>query len=445
MAFTIWELLFWGFLQALVVALVVTRVSKHAKLVGPLVMWRSKAGLAWVNHVSRTWRGWWRAYGDLGIILAFGFAGAWYVFRKQKTAKRVLFSLLAPLFLLSPYISAIITGSGVQGLFAMAQAPILFLYFGGYSLSLTALLTQEAIKVVSGYLIGVPVAAAVAPALPGIEVQGSPFSIPWYGWLAFPILIAVHELSHGILARVEGFRVKATGVVLFGLFPFGAFVEPDEKQLQKGAPHKQLRVYSVGSTANYLTAFLLLAAVMLVVTPALDAANFVGVYSSYYDSPQVVSLLATSSFAGKLLPGDKILSINGTSTQSIADVHNRTAQLGASAYASVETQRGAFGGTLDANAKLGISSLKDTFLPMPWQLTLLVDFIGFLGVVVFFNFVVGVMNLLPMFPLDGGMMFGVLLGTWIGKKRGFAWARWLAIYVLFLLAVNIFPLFFPNS
>jgi membrane-associated protease RseP (regulator of RpoE activity) len=74
-----------------------------------------------------------------------------------------------------------------------------------------------------------------------------------------------------------------------------------------------------------------------------------------------------------------------------------------------------------------------------------VDLIGFLGVVVFFNFVVGVMNLLPMFPLDGGMMFGVLLGTWIGKKRGFAWARWLAIYVLFLLAVNIFPLFFPNS
>ena len=50
---------------------------------------------------------------------------------------------------------------------------------------------------------------------------------------------------------------------------------------------------------------------------------------------------------------------------------------------------------MDDNAKIGISSLRDTFREMPWELTLLVDVIGFLGLIVFFNFVVGVMNLLP--------------------------------------------------
>ncbi len=445
MALTIWELLFWGFLQAIVVAALVSKYVKNAQLVGPLILWHSKAGLKWMGRVSKTYKRVWRAYGDIGIILAFGFLGAWYVFRKHRLSKRILLSLVTPLFLIAPFLSSLFLGSLVpSSLFGMAQMPILFLYFGGYATSLVFLLSQEAFKTLLGYLAGTPVQAAVAPALPGIEVEGSPFRIPWYGWLAFPILIAVHELSHGVLARVEGFRVKTTGIVLFGFFPFGAFVEPDEKQLRKGPAKKQLRVYSVGSTANYLTAFIVISFLLLAVNPALEAADFNGVYNSYYDSPEVVSVLEASQFSDSLEKGDKILSINGSLTPSIGALHNATALMGANSYVSITTQRGSFEGYLDDNAKIGISSLRDTFREMPWELTLLVDVIGFLGLVVFFNFVVGVMNLLPMYPLDGGLMTSVILGTWLGKKRGSMIARWLTLYVLLLFAINIAPLFFPN-
>ncbi len=445
MALTIWELLFWGFLQAIVVAALVSRYVRHAQLVGPLILWHSKAGLKWMDRVSKTYKRVWRAYGDLGIILAFGVMGAWYVFRKHKGAKRILLSLVTPLFLIAPFLSSLLLeGMVPSSLFLSSQAPILFLYFGGYATSLVFLLSQEAFKIILGYFVGTPVQAAVAPALPGIEVQGSPFSIPWYGWLAFPILIAVHELSHGILARVEGFKVKTTGIVLFGLFPFGAFVEPDEKRLRKGPAQKQLRVYSVGSTANYLTSFIVIFFLLLAVNPVLEAADFTGVYESYYDSPEVVSVLETSDFAASLETGDKILAINGSATPNIDALHNATAAMGSNSYVSIATQRGAFGGYLDSNAKIGISSLKDTFRPMPWELMFLVDLLGFLGLVVFFNFVVGVMNLLPMYPLDGGLMTGVILGTWLGKKKAQRIARWLTLYVLLLFAINIAPLFFPN-
>lgn len=75
----------------------------------------------------------------------------------------------------------------------------------------------------------------------------------------------VHELSHGILCRVEGVRVKSMGAI-FLLFPIGAFVEPDDTELfgdektpPKATRQARLRILSAGVIANFIVAAIALA------------------------------------------------------------------------------------------------------------------------------------------------------------------------------------------
>lgn len=70
-----------------------------------------------------------------------------------------------------------------------------------------------------------------------------------YFLVALAIVAVSHEMSHGIFARLWKIRVKTTGLAFFGPF-FGAFVEPDEKQMQKSKKFHQLSILSAGVFAN---------------------------------------------------------------------------------------------------------------------------------------------------------------------------------------------------
>ena len=75
--------------------------------------------------------------------------------------------------------------------------------------------------------------------------------IPFWTWvITIGIILIPHELFHGIIARAENIRLKSVGLLLFAIFP-GAFVEPDEKQLKKSKIITKLRVFSAGSFANF--------------------------------------------------------------------------------------------------------------------------------------------------------------------------------------------------
>ncbi|MEK6848008.1 MAG: site-2 protease family protein, partial [Nanoarchaeota archaeon] len=76
-----------------------------------------------------------------------------------------------------------------------------------------------------------------------------------YWILALAIVAVVHEASHGVFARFYKIKVKSTGFAFLGPF-LGAFVEPDEKQMQKKPIFQQLSVLSAGTFANILTAVL---------------------------------------------------------------------------------------------------------------------------------------------------------------------------------------------
>ena len=82
--------------------------------------------------------------------------------------------------------------------------------------------------------------------LPGIN----PMLPLFYGWFALVCAMVIHEGAHGIAARSLGFRVKSSGLLFFLFFPIGAFVDVDEKQIEKAKPKRALRVMAAGEGAN---------------------------------------------------------------------------------------------------------------------------------------------------------------------------------------------------
>jgi len=108
--------------------------------------------------------------------------------------------------------------------------------------------------------IKVPPIMPLIPYLP--QVFKLSFLPPFYFtyWIIILAIIAItHEFFHGIFAAANGVKTKKTG---FGFFPFflpiflAAFVELDEKRMEKKSRFAQKAVLSAGTFANILTAIL---------------------------------------------------------------------------------------------------------------------------------------------------------------------------------------------
>lgn len=90
--------------------------------------------------------------------------------------------------------------------------------------------------------------------LPGITIglQSLPFFL-----IALAIVMITHEAAHGIASRLENIEIQSAGILMVFLL-FGAFVEPDEDQLNRARLASKARVYGAGSLVNLLTAVLII-------------------------------------------------------------------------------------------------------------------------------------------------------------------------------------------
>ena len=106
----------------------------------------------------------------------------------------------------------------------------------------------------------------VPPIMPLIPYLPQAFKLnflpPFYFiyWIAILAIIAItHEFAHGIFMSRYNIKIKSTG---FGFFPFflpvflAAFVEQDEKSMERANNFKQRAVLSAGTFANIITALL---------------------------------------------------------------------------------------------------------------------------------------------------------------------------------------------
>lgn len=102
-----------------------------------------------------------------------------------------------------------------------------------------------------------PLGASEILVIPGVN----PFVPLWYGIIALIVTLVVHEGGHGVLSMANKMRVKSLGL-LVAVIPIGAFVEPDEEDLQKSPRRSRLRVYAAGPAVNFAVGFLILGMMM---------------------------------------------------------------------------------------------------------------------------------------------------------------------------------------
>ncbi len=125
-------------------------------------------------------------------------------------------------------------------------------------------------------------AIKIPPLIPLIPYLPSLFKIDFlppfyftYWIIAIAVIAIFHEFAHGILARYNNIKIKTTGFGFLGPF-LAAFVEPDEKQMQKRNKFAQISILSAGTFINLILAifFFLLLSLFFVVAYVPGGAMF---------------------------------------------------------------------------------------------------------------------------------------------------------------------------
>ena len=136
--------------------------------------------------------------------------------------------------------------------------------------------------------------------LPGIN----PIIPIGYGIIGLVVTMVFHELSHGIVSRHQGITVRSMGILFF-ILPMGAFVEPDDKEIENSEPSKRLRIEEAGAGMNMIVG---IAALLIV-------ALLAGSMAPKAEGVPVLEASGPIAQAG-IKVGDIITAINGMEIKS---------------------------------------------------------------------------------------------------------------------------------
>lgn len=258
-------------------------------------------------------------------------------------------------------------------------------------------------------------APSVSLVIPGVELPGSSIYVPLgYGLVALATVLIVHEFSHGILAVAEKINVKSVGLMLFAILP-GAFMELDEEEMKEAKKSSKLRIYAAGSMANItlaVIALLIVSAVGSYVIPSTFEENGIEIDRLVGDSP-----------ASKVLKEGMIIeSIDNQKVNDTNSYVNAVNNLKPGQNITIGTNEGDYSIILDKNPNndskgyMGIQAAKHYELndgvasvygdTLPWIWFGVLELFQWIAML---NLGIGLFNLLPIKPLDGGHMFETLL------------------------------------
>jgi len=283
---------------------------------------------------------------------------------------------------------------------------------------------------------------AVSIVIPGVET-GSAVYVPLvYGIIGVATVVIVHEFGHGILARVEGVRINSIGLLLLAILP-GAFVEPNDEDIKKLRRLSKLRIYAAGSIFN-----LGLAGIALALYYILSVFFIVPVFHA--EGLEIVTVVPQSPADGILKDGMIIQKINGyniNNRTSFTEVLNKTKP---GDKITFKTNKGTFmiETTSNPNNKtlpyIGIRSQELLVVnesiskvfgnELPWTLFYLTSLLFW---ICFLNLGIGMFNLLPLKPLDGGLMFEEVLNYVTTENSAHIITYIISLLSFILVAINI--------
>ena len=284
--------------------------------------------------------------------------------------------------------------------------------------------------------------AGVGLVLP-IKAKGV-FYVPFFYWIiSIFVLAIVHEFSHGVFAKFVKLKVKSSGFAILGLLvPIipAAFVEPDEKKIVKRPMKDQLMVYSAGPFANIITALLVVLLMLSVFSPITN--NMMD-----YKGVEINSLIEDyPAFNSGISEGEVINSIDSVDVVRSSEFSSILDSKKPGDVLSVVTDKGEYSVTLAANPDdsskpyMGVyvsqsGDVKDSYGKVfP---SVIIWIMGLLYWLYVLNLGIGLFNLVPLGPLDGGRMLLVVLEKFFDKNKAKKIWKYVSLVFFILIISNL--------
>ena len=314
----------------------------------------------------------------------------------------------------------------------------------------------------------------------------NPYLPVGYVLISLIITIVVHEAGHGIVARVYNVKIESTGVVFFFVVPIGAFVNIEQKELEKTPLKYKSSILTAGVLNNMVLAGISLFGLYLVVSSLYPLP-----VSGGEETGVIIDRVNKGSLAEKihLTEGSVIQTISGQNVRSIEDlrkllqsnlgktiemtwaVKNKPVVRGSVTLpSSVNENKGILGVTISTmnDPKTVLNDYKSWFsgtsaLRLITPPTILEKSVPYSDLMAdrydssifgssyailanmffwlwFINFNVAIFNALPIGPLDGGQLYGSFIASRTKQKT----AEAISSLVTFIMILVIFmTLVFP--
>ncbi len=324
------------------------------------------------------------------------------------------------------------------------------------------LITYMLIKSTLMLFISPDAAPGIQPVLP-FEAKGV-FFVPFIYWIVSIFVIAViHEFAHGVVARSYNINVKSSGFAFLGaLVPIipAAFVEPDEKDMAKRSSWQQLSVFSAGPGANVIMA---IAMVFLLGIPlpflpegftqktAIVDINELGTNLITFSGLTLNKIDAGSpAETAGLRIGQTITGVNGVPVSDRDNILTTITGLKPGETASLEfgdstktlvlgahpqdPERGYIGIGFDtetaydqnAIARYGTAGVAILYFLVSLAIWIFILSLG-----------IGLFNLVPLGPIDGGRMLKLILEKITDDAHGIRIWKGVSVAVLGMILVNL--------
>jgi membrane-associated protease RseP (regulator of RpoE activity) len=233
---------------------------------------------------------------SLLIILLFSYFSIVFILHKKNILKKYNISFYGPALLLR-------TNRGVLWLKKIADRKRFWKAFGSFGILFCFIMMLFMILLLlfqTWTVIGFT--PEQIESLPGIEfglvIPGLnpilPLEYIFYVVFALIIAVIVHEFSHGILSFVSGLKVKSLGI-LYMIIPLGAFCEPDEENMKKTEISKRMRIYSAGPTSNFTVVLISLILFSFIFMSAVQPIEGAHIFYVIEDSPADKINISTGS------------------------------------------------------------------------------------------------------------------------------------------------------
>lgn len=286
----------------------------------------------------------------------------------------------------------------------------------------------------------------LAPILPGVPIPGAPTLSFWHWIIAIFIVAVIHEFWHGIYARLYDIKVKSSGFAFMGPI-LAAFVEPDEKQMAKKPVRHQLAVLSAGAFSNILLGIFFLLLLNFVTGPMqLNMFEPGGiVVNKVLENYPAASAGIAAPFVIREINGkeinnfsDFVAFVNTVRPGQKVSIKTENEEFIVMSVAHPENISKGFIGVSEFEQKLKVKDSLEKYGKLPYAFLWINLLIIWLFII---NIGVGLFNLLPLGPLDGGKMFytAALAYTKDEKKAKQLWG-FISFVCLVLIFISLAPL-----